>query len=63
MLLVTEEAVIMADPAVVIKISTILTTSIHFRETNRIQLHQAIKIIQVQGIQLFTDLIISISLI
>ena len=61
-LLVIEEAAIMAAPVVVIIISTILTTSIHFRVSNRTQLHQTIKIVPVLVIQLFMDLIISISL-
>lgn len=61
-LLVTEEAAIMAAQVVDIIISTILTTSIHFRVSNRTQYHQPIKIIQVLDIQLSMDQIISISL-
>lgn len=60
-LLVTEEAVIMVALAVAIIISTILTTSIPFRVSNRILRQLIIKIIQMLDIQLCTVQIISTS--
>lgn len=48
---VTEEAVIMVALEVAIIISTILTTSTHFRVSNRIMVHQIIRIIQMRAIQ------------